>query len=115
MHGKTSPVRHEDHGIFAGLPNPFEATRYHSLEVKEETLPAELEPLAWADDGTLMGMRHRELPYWGVQFHPESVLTGAGAASAGQFPRASAGAERASGEPGGGGRCRLRSARRSAA
>jgi anthranilate synthase/aminodeoxychorismate synthase-like glutamine amidotransferase len=78
MHGKTSPVRHGDQGVFAGLPNPFEATRYHSLEVKEGTLPAELEPLAWADDGTLMGLRHRELPYWGVQFHPESVLTGAG-------------------------------------
>lgn len=78
MHGKTSPVRHRDVGVFAGLPNPFEATRYHSLEVKEGTLPAELEPLAWADDGTLMGMRHRDLPYWGVQFHPESVLTGAG-------------------------------------
>lgn len=78
MHGKTSPVRHKDVGVFSGLPNPFEATRYHSLEVKEGTLPAELEPLAWADDGTLMGMRHRELPYWGVQFHPESVLTGAG-------------------------------------
>jgi len=78
MHGKTSPVRHNDGGVFAGLPNPFEATRYHSLEVKEGTLPGELEPLAWADDGTLMGLRHRELPYWGVQFHPESVLTAAG-------------------------------------
>ena len=78
MHGKTSPVRHGDQGVFAGLPNPFQATRYHSLEVKEGTLPAELEPLAWADDGTLMGMRHRELPYWGVQFHPESVLTNSG-------------------------------------
>ena len=78
MHGKTSPVRHEDQGVFAGLPNPFDATRYHSLEVKEGTLPEELEPLAWADDGTLMGMRHRALPYWGVQFHPESVLTSSG-------------------------------------
>jgi anthranilate synthase/aminodeoxychorismate synthase-like glutamine amidotransferase len=78
MHGKTSPVRHGDQGVFAGLPNPFQATRYHSLEVKEGTLPPELEPLAWADDGTLMGMRHRDLPYWGVQFHPESVLTGSG-------------------------------------
>ena len=78
MHGKTSPVRHENRGVFADLPNPFDATRYHSLEVKESTLPRELEPLAWADDGTLMGMRHRALPYWGVQFHPESVLTGAG-------------------------------------
>ncbi len=78
MHGKTSPVRHGDQGVFAGLPNPFQATRYHSLEVKEGTLPAELEPLAWADDDTLMGLRHRALPYWGVQFHPESVLTGSG-------------------------------------
>jgi anthranilate synthase/aminodeoxychorismate synthase-like glutamine amidotransferase len=78
MHGKTSPVRHGEAGIFAGLPNPFEATRYHSLEVKENTLTEELEPLAWADDGTLMGMRHRMLPYWGVQFHPESVLTSSG-------------------------------------
>ena len=78
MHGKTSPVRHGDQGVFAGLPNPFDATRYHSLEVKEGTLPEELEPIAWADDGTLMGLRHRGLPYWGVQFHPESVLTGSG-------------------------------------
>ena len=78
MHGKTSSIRHDDRGVFAGLPNPFEATRYHSLEVKEGTLPEELEPLAWADDGTLMGLRHRTLPYWGVQFHPESVLTGSG-------------------------------------
>jgi anthranilate synthase/aminodeoxychorismate synthase-like glutamine amidotransferase len=78
MHGKTSPVRHRGEGIFQGLPDPFEATRYHSLDVKEETLPAELEPLAWSDDGSLMGMRHRELPYWGVQFHPESVLTASG-------------------------------------
>jgi anthranilate synthase/aminodeoxychorismate synthase-like glutamine amidotransferase len=78
MHGKTSPVRHGDQGIFAGLSNPFQATRYHSLEVKEGTLPPELLPLAWADDGTLMGMRHRDLPFWGVQFHPESVLTSAG-------------------------------------
>jgi anthranilate synthase component 2 len=78
MHGKTSPVRHGDAGVFTGLPNPVDATRYHSLEVKEATLPPEHEPLAWADDGTLMGMRHRELPYWGVQFHPESVLTASG-------------------------------------
>jgi anthranilate synthase/aminodeoxychorismate synthase-like glutamine amidotransferase len=85
MHGKTSMVTHKDIGVFAGLPNPFEATRYHSLEVKEPTLPAELEPLAWSEDGTLMGMRHRTLPYWGVQFHPESVLTGAGPHLLGNF------------------------------
>ena len=86
MHGKTSMVRHEDVGVFASLPNPFEATRYHSLDVKEETLPAELRPIAWSeDDGVLMGMRHVALPYWGVQFHPESVLTGAGRHLLGNF------------------------------
>jgi len=78
MHGKTSAVRHEQAGLFAGMPSPFEATRYHSLEVRQETLPEELEPIAWSEDGTLMGMRHRTLPYWGVQFHPESVLTKVG-------------------------------------
>ena len=85
MHGKTSMVRHTDLDVFAGLPNPFEATRYHSLEVKEPTLPPELVPIAWSEDGTLMGLRHRELPYWGVQFHPESVLTGSGAHLLGNF------------------------------
>ena len=75
MHGKTSDVRHRGLGIFEGLPNPFVATRYHSLEVRQEELPAELEPVAWSVDGALMGMHHRRLPYWGVQFHPESVLT----------------------------------------
>jgi anthranilate synthase/aminodeoxychorismate synthase-like glutamine amidotransferase len=79
MHGKTSQVRHLGEGIFEGLPDPFEATRYHSLEVVEAGLPAELEPLAWSTDGeTLMGMRHRSHPYWGVQFHPESILTTSG-------------------------------------
>ena len=86
MHGKTSMVRHEDVGVFASLPDPFEATRYHSLDVKEDTLPAELRPIAWSeDDGVLMGMHHVELPYWGVQFHPESVLTGAGRHLLGNF------------------------------
>jgi anthranilate synthase/aminodeoxychorismate synthase-like glutamine amidotransferase len=76
MHGKTSQVRHHGDGILAGLSNPFQATRYHSLDVKEETLPEELQPVAWTEDGgTLMAMRHREYPYWGVQFHPESILT----------------------------------------
>ncbi len=78
MHGKTSEVRHDGGGVFAGLPDPFTATRYHSLDVKAASLPAELVPCAWSDDGCLMGLRHRELPYEGVQFHPESVLTGAG-------------------------------------
>ena len=109
MHGKTSPVRHDGLGIFAGLPNPFEATRYHSLEVKEGTLPAELEPLAWADDGTLMGMRHRELPYWGVQFHPGVGADRRRRPPAGKFPRL---LQAASGRARGGRRCRLRSAPR---
>ena len=75
MHGKTSAVRHDGRGLFEGLPNPFEATRYHSLELRQEELPEVLEPTAWSDSGTLMGVRHRSLPYAGVQFHPESVLT----------------------------------------
>jgi anthranilate synthase/aminodeoxychorismate synthase-like glutamine amidotransferase len=78
MHGKTSAVSHDGGGVFAGLPSPFEATRYHSLAVAPETLPPELAPTAWSDDGCLMGLRHATLPYEGVQFHPESVLTGAG-------------------------------------
>jgi len=78
MHGKTSIVRHGGEGVFAGLPDPFEATRYHSLAVPEESLTGELVPLARAADGVLMGMRHVSLPYHGVQFHPESVLTPSG-------------------------------------
>lgn len=78
MHGKTSLVRHEEGGVFAGLPNPLEATRYHSLVVDRADLPAQLEVTAEADDGTIMGLRHRELDVEGVQFHPESVLTVAG-------------------------------------
>jgi anthranilate synthase/aminodeoxychorismate synthase-like glutamine amidotransferase len=78
MHGKTSAVSHDGGGVFAGLPNPFEATRYHSLTVAPETLPPELPATAWSDDGCLMGVRHATLPYEGVQFHPESVLTDAG-------------------------------------
>ncbi len=75
MHGKTSKLRHLGKGPFENLPQPFEATRYHSLVVAEESLPEDLEPLAWSEGGTLMGMRHRRYPYWGVQFHPESILT----------------------------------------
>ncbi len=79
MHGKTSLVRHDGQAIFAGLPRPFEATRYHSLTVREASLPAALAAVAWSeDDGQVMGLRHRELPYFGVQFHPESILTSAG-------------------------------------
>ena len=90
LHGKTSAVRHRGDGLFAGLPNPFEATRYHSLTVLEETLPEELSATAWADDGTLMGMRHRSRPYHGVQFHPESILTSAGPALVANFLRLTA-------------------------
>ena len=79
MHGKTSAVRYEDHPMFAGLPQPFVATRYHSLCIDESTLSDAYQPLAWSEDGVLMAMAHRELPYWGVQFHPESVLTADGA------------------------------------
>jgi anthranilate synthase/aminodeoxychorismate synthase-like glutamine amidotransferase len=75
MHGKTSFVRHHGAGVFAGLPSPLEATRYHSLVVSSEGLPDVLEITAETDDGTIMGLRHRELPVEGVQFHPESILT----------------------------------------
>ncbi|HMB53281.1 MAG TPA: aminodeoxychorismate/anthranilate synthase component II [Thermoanaerobaculia bacterium] len=78
MHGKTSEVEHDGDDVFAGLDNPFTATRYHSLDVRPDTLPDELVPTAWSDDRCLMAMRHRELPYRSVQFHPESVLTVAG-------------------------------------
>jgi anthranilate synthase component II len=75
MHGKTSLVRHEGRGVFAGLPQPLEATRYHSLVVDRATVPASLEITAESDDGLVMGLRHREAPTEGVQFHPESILT----------------------------------------
>jgi len=78
MHGKTSEIEHDDQGVFAGLPRPFEATRYHSLVVERDSVPDCLEVTAHTGDGEIMGLRHRELPIEGVQFHPESILTGAG-------------------------------------
>jgi anthranilate synthase component II len=78
MHGKTSEIRHTDVGVFAGLPNPLTATRYHSLVVARDTVPDVLEITAESDDGLVMGLRHGSLPIEGVQFHPESILTDAG-------------------------------------
>jgi len=95
MHGKTSAVTHDGKTIFRGLPSPMIATRYHSLIVEESTLPAELEVSAWTTekDGsqTIMGLRHKKFPIEGVQFHPESVLTGAGKMLVANFLAAAAG------------------------
>lgn len=85
MHGKTSPIRHDGAGVFRGLPDPFTAIRYHSLAIERETLPDCLEVTAWTDDGEIMGLRHRELRVEGVQFHPESILTGHGHALLANF------------------------------
>jgi len=85
MHGKTSEIHHDGTGIFAGLPNPFVATRYHSLVVRPESVPAALEVTARSSDGVVMGLRHRDLPVEGVQFHPESVLTASGPALLANF------------------------------
>ncbi len=78
MHGKTSDISHDGKGVFKGLPNPFKATRYHSLAIKKETLPDCLEVTATSEDGEIMGVRHKTLPVEGVQFHPESILTESG-------------------------------------
>ena len=75
MHGKTSAISHTGQGVFRGLPNPFQATRYHSLVIERESLPDCLEITAWTDDGEIMGVRHKSLPVEGVQFHPEAILT----------------------------------------
>lgn len=74
-HGKTSPVHHDGQTLYKNLPNPFEATRYHSLIVKKESCPEVLQVSAWTEDGTIMGLRHKDYPIEGVQFHPESILT----------------------------------------
>jgi anthranilate synthase/aminodeoxychorismate synthase-like glutamine amidotransferase len=78
MHGKTSPIHHDGRGVFQGLPNPFEATRYHSLIVEKESMPDVLELTAWTEEGEVMGIRHLEHRVEGVQFHPESILTRVG-------------------------------------
>lgn len=77
-HGRATPIRHRGEGILAGLPDPFPAGRYHSLSVDRERLPPELEVTAWTEEGEIMAIRHRTQPVWGVQFHPESVLTEGG-------------------------------------
>ena len=78
MHGKTSQIHHDGRGLFARLPDPFTATRYHSLVVERDSVPESLEISAWTDDGIVMGLRHRQYPLEGVQFHPESILTTVG-------------------------------------
>ncbi len=85
MHGKLSAIHHSDAGVFAGLPQPFQATRYHSLIVRRDDLPPCLEVTAWTEDGLIMGLRHRDHPVEGVQFHPESIMTEAGKTLLGNF------------------------------
>jgi anthranilate synthase component II len=90
MHGKTSPIHHDGKELFKGLANPFQATRYHSLVVDRPTLPDCLEVTAWVENGEIMGLRHKQLPVWGVQFHPESILTEGGMDLLGNFLEISA-------------------------
>jgi anthranilate synthase/aminodeoxychorismate synthase-like glutamine amidotransferase len=78
MHGKTSMIEHDGSALFRGIDNPFEATRYHSLIAERSSLPACLQVTAWTDGDVIMGLEHKALPVWGLQFHPESILTGAG-------------------------------------
>jgi anthranilate synthase/aminodeoxychorismate synthase-like glutamine amidotransferase len=85
MHGKTSQISHDEKGMYSGLPNPFTATRYHSLTVERESLPDCLDAVAETEDGLLMGIRHKEYPVEGVQFHPESILTTEGKSLLGNF------------------------------
>ena len=85
MHGKTSAIQHDARGLFHSLPNPFQATRYHSLVIERESLPKCLDVTAWTDDGEIMGVKHKTLPVEGVQFHPESILTESGHALLANF------------------------------
>jgi len=78
MHGKTSPIKHNGKDLFEGMPNPFPATRYHSLVIKRDSMPDCLEVTAETDEGEIMGVKHKQYPIWGVQFHPESILTESG-------------------------------------
>jgi anthranilate synthase component 2/para-aminobenzoate synthetase component 2 len=85
MHGKTSAIHHDGKGVFEGLPSPFEAIRYHSLAIIRDTVPSDLQVTAWTEDGEIMGVRHRQHPIEGVQFHPESILTAEGKRLLGNF------------------------------
>ena len=92
MHGKTSPIRHNGKDLFEGMPNPFAATRYHSLVIQRESLPPCLEITAETEEGEIMGVKHKEFPIWGVQFHPESILTENGRHILSNFLKLKAGA-----------------------
>lgn len=87
VHGKTSAIQHNHHPLFNGIPAPFQATRYHSLVVEQQSLPAELEVIATTAEGLIMGLAHREYPTWGVQFHPESIMTESGKKMIANFVR----------------------------